>query len=73
MSKHKELELPPISIDILNNNVKLENECWCCSDTEKEPMYKNDDGTCEKCGGTKFVLTDAGEAIINLVKRHIKE
>ena len=62
--------LDEIKIDILNNDVSLDTECWSCDRNRKTPEFKKDDGTCEQCNGIGYTLTNVGEAIIKLVKRH---
>lgn len=64
----------PISAEILNNRVALDELCWCC-EGEGRPMPKNEtfalkDGSCEICKGVGYTLTDLGYEIIRLVKRH---
>lgn len=57
-----------IDINMLNNDVSLDLECcWCGGSGE------DDENVCEYCEGTGYRLTDVGDAIINLVKRHLKK
>lgn len=67
-----------IYMSILNNEVALDEVCWCCEggtvDSSK-PEYTNikpffEDGACTICKGVGHRLTDAGQAVIDLVKRH---
>ena len=55
-----------ITMEILNNRVDLEDECWACG----MDMYKDDKGRCEMCNGTGFTPTDTGRAILALMERH---
>ena len=57
-----------IAIWIMNNKIALDERCWSCDGGRKEPSIM--DGEICMCGGKKFILTDAGESIIDLVKRH---
>ena len=67
-----------IVMEVLNNEVPLDEECWCCTGGTVDPRdarYVNvsgffTDGTCDICGGVGYTLTGAGQAIIDLVKRH---
>lgn len=63
-----------IVLKILNNLVSLDTGCWNCARTgraNEKNTYRMDDGSCEICKGKGFQLTDEGEAIIALVKRHL--
>ena len=62
-----------IKIKILNNEIELDDECWCCEGSSCTPSesWRNEDGTCQICNGTGFKLTGQGQAIIDLVARHI--
>jgi len=64
-----------ITISILNNKVALDQECWACDCKSKKPdeMFRRKDGTCSQCNDTGYQLTDAGTAIMDLVKRHSKK
>ncbi len=57
-----------ITIKILNNEVKLDTECFWCSEGAR-PI---DGDKCDFCNGTGYMLTSAGRAIIDLAERHIK-
>lgn len=61
-----------ITMDILNNKINLDRECWCCEGGRKEVSdnYKNSNGDCEWCDGTGYILTSVGEAILKLMLRH---
>lgn len=67
-----------IIMTILNNKVVLDKICWCCEGGKvdpNKPEYTNaasffTDGVCNICEGTGYELTEAGEAIIQLVNRH---
>ncbi len=48
--------------DTLTMDVMLDELCRGC-------LYH--EGTCPDCNGKGYVLTNAGEAIIELVKRHL--
>lgn len=56
----------PITVNILNNEVRLDNDCWAC----KYTSYRNKHDVCEMCKGRGYVLTDVGRAIMDLVARH---
>lgn len=62
-------------ITILNNDIVLDASCWNCDGTGKlhdaTNPWRLDNGDCERCKGKGFQLTDEGEAIIALVKRHL--
>lgn len=64
----------PIELDILNNTIYLDQECWVCEGGTREPLegWGETDSTCENCHGTGFELTHAGEAIMDLIRRHGK-
>jgi len=63
-----------ISIIVLNNASDLDKPCWNCSggqaDPKKNSPFWTDEGVCEICDGVGYELTDAGEAILKLIKRH---
>ena len=61
-----------IWINILNNPVDLDRECWCCDKGQKTPEanFLNKNGICTECKGKGFMLTEEGEAIMDLIKRH---
>jgi len=65
----------PIIISILNNDVMLDRECWCCDRGNKEPdeSFCDENEVCDQCNGTGFILTDLGEGILKFLKRHSKE
>lgn len=58
-----------IVIFVLNNEIRLDGFCWNCKGAGKEP---NEDSICSWCNGTGYQLTDVGQGIIDLIKRHIK-
>jgi len=58
-----------IKLPILNNSTVLDYKCWNCVGTGKDKESKE---VCGWCKGMGYILTDAGEAILNLVKRHVK-
>ena len=63
----------PISIEVLHNTIYLEERCWACE--EGVPYHvnnKGDNGKCKECGGTGYLLTSNGQAIIDLVKKYAK-
>lgn len=71
-----------IQINILNNTIDLDDVCYECSESWKDPYYDEplhvsdfkpgyENGEkCDTCNGKRFTLTKAGEAIMALVKRH---
>ena len=67
-----------ICMSILNNEVALDEVCWCCEGgtvDPSKPEYVNakpffTGGVCDICRGTGYKLTDAGQAVMDLVKRH---
>ncbi len=67
----------PITITILNNEVCLEHKCWVCDGGEIKYSKKAPHqgfwtkGVCNMCEGRKYVLTEVGEAIVELVKQHL--
>lgn len=64
----------PIKIKVLNNEIFLDGECWCCDGGKKEPNcegFKDENGICEICGGTGYAPTDNGLEIIKFIKRHL--
>ena len=78
-------EKEQIQIEILNNKVDLDYPCWQCVESYDASGYCGPDGPqrisgfkeghengepCEYCDGKRFQLTDEGEAIMNLVRRH---
>ena len=56
----------PIEITILNNNVELDELCYCTNNVHMEP-----DEDCDNCEGTGLVPTEEGEAILKLVNRYL--
>ena len=67
-----------IIMEVLNNDVPLDKECWVCAGgivDPKKPEHVNvanffTDGVCDMCNGVGYKLTDAGQAVMDLVKRH---
>lgn len=57
----------PIKIEILNNEIYLDKECWAC----KHEELKDEKGVCRQCNGTGYSLTNTGQAFLNLIKRHM--
>ena len=57
-----------ISIEILNKEIFLDRECWAC-----DGGRRREDGICGRCNGRHYVLTEIGEAIMELVKRHFEK
>lgn len=56
------------------DEIHLDEQCWSCN---PEYFHKghntsepDENGKCGICHGKGFVLTEAGEAILELVKRH---
>jgi len=63
-----------IKINVLNNEIFFDRECWSCDKGRKEPEYIDEGtGKCEECNGTGFVLTDTGRSILDFIKRHDKD
>lgn len=75
---------PQIQIEILNNKIDLDYPCWNCVEHTsghgygyEEPQeicgykkgYENGEH-CARCNNTRFELSEEGQAIIDLVKRH---
>ena len=56
-----------ISIEILNNRVYLDQDCWHCGGWE--PEERKD---CEYCRGTAFLPTEVGNEILAFLYRHSK-
>ena len=61
-----------ITADILNNKENLDEKCWVCESVKEGKDMSNwmEDGVCVHCNGTGFQLTDLGQSIIDLIKRH---
>lgn len=61
-----------IYVEILNNKVYLDRECWNCVKGQplKDDTFFDEFGVCEICKGVGFELTESGQAIIDLMKRH---
>ncbi len=63
----------PITTIILKNEVALDKKCWNC-DGGRCVMHNNDglwtDGVCDICKDSGHILTEAGQAVIDLVERH---
>ena len=67
-----------IVMEVLNNKVPLDQKCWCCVGGAVDPkkpehvnvahLFTADD--CDICNGVGYTLTDAGQAVMDLVKRH---
>lgn len=66
-----------IFIEVLNNTVYLDNKCWCCDGKGEvtvedvvnlKKSFRRE--ICDICKGKGYVMTDQGQAIINLVKRY---
>lgn len=50
----------------------LEQECWACQGKEgvtRDGKYPYEDGVCCICKGKGYALTDAGGAVLALLKR----
>lgn len=63
-----------IKIEVLNNTVFLDRECWSCDGgrEDPDPSFLDEDGKCESCKGTGFAPTETGKEILYFIKRHIK-
>ena len=61
-----------ITIKILNNNVALDQSCWSCDGGKQKPdlIFADENGICEQCNGTGYILTSVGESILKLIERH---
>lgn len=73
-----------VVIDILNNQVALDSPCYHCTDVNTYRGYDDNSPLthcgpidhaaefkdCEWCDNKRFILTDAGEGIMDLIKRH---
>ena len=61
-----------ITINILNNEISLDQKCWCCDGGRKEPdkSFQDVNGICEQCNGTHFIPTSMGISILAFMKRH---
>lgn len=57
---------PEITLNILNNKIALDRECWGCG----IDIHADGNGECEICSGIGRVPTEAGEAIISLMQRY---
>lgn len=64
---HQEIE-----IDILNNKIFLDEECSICNCGRTKPNSSSINERCRRCNGIGYVLTDVGEGIFNLIKRHMR-
>jgi len=66
-----------IKLDTVREEVHLDKYCWSCRTffgrNTKTISMKDENGECDICNGSGFVLTNNGEAIINLIKRHKEE
>jgi hypothetical protein len=59
-------------INIGGSTIVLDEECWSCTRTKDgKPLMMEEDGTCSICHGEKFILTEAGQRVIDFVRRHI--
>jgi len=56
-------------IEILNTSIFLDEECAHCYNGKS---YRTGE-RCAHCDGSGVILTEAGAAILELVKRHILE
>lgn len=54
-----------LTIKILNNVIALDYKCDC------PDFIKDDTGVCGYCKGTGYHPTQIGQAIIELIERHI--
>jgi len=76
--------MPQVQIEVLNNTIDLDHPCYQCVESSDghnyygtEPRettgwkkgYENGEH-CKMCNNTRFVLTEEGQAIMDLVKRH---
>ncbi len=63
----------PITIVLLNNEIALDKICWNCRGVNLREHNESlwEDGVCSICKGKGYEPTDAGQAIIGLVKRHL--
>jgi hypothetical protein len=43
----------------------LDEQCWRCA------VHRTADPKCEICNGIGFVLTDAGDALVQFCRRHL--
>ena len=66
-------KLKPITITILNNTIDLDTECWNCKGTGQgiNEIYSFGDGSCRLCLGRGRVMTEAGQAIYDVIERYL--
>jgi hypothetical protein len=55
----------PITITLLNNEIYLDEYCWKCIQ-DGEVILKD----CPECNNKRFILTDDGYSIVELLQRH---
>lgn len=67
----------PITITLLNNDISLDRICWVCEGGKikysKKARHQGFwvDGACDMCKGKGYILTEAGQGVIDLIKRHL--
>ena len=60
-----------IYFEVLNNKVYLDQRCWAYrKGVPNNNTFVDEFGVCEICKSSGFILTDAGQAIMDLMKRH---
>ena len=57
----------PLTIIISENELRLEERCWC---VEEIKCISTPDDNCEVCNGTGLIISSMGKTIINLVKKY---
>ncbi len=55
-----------MKIDI---ELELDKSCWSCAGVGA-PYSAKPDGTCSECNGSKLVVTDQGQIVLNFLARH---
>jgi hypothetical protein len=69
----------PIEIEVLNNKVYLDTNCWSCNtsswkrSTPTNTGLVDENGVCTICGGIGYIPTETGKSILNLIERHINK
>jgi hypothetical protein len=68
------------------DSINFEEACWSCTDSynrdydsdkrtyfkkDEPPSMKNDSGGCDICNGSGLVLTEAGNELIDFIKRRM--
>ncbi len=62
-----------ITMEIMSNDIDLDEPCWACNELEKPALGVDESEKCSLCHGIGSLLTNNGQAIIDLMTRYQTE